>query len=150
MDTTVRHIALVVPDLRAAEVYYRSVFDMELIGREAELEDGQWYTLPFDKDWDDARTAGIDLDMVALRKGGFVLALFGGDAPPGQVYVIGLRMPPEEMAGVRARLAEHGQASQGSPENLEFSDPYQIIWQISVPGSEFDTSGVLANRWIKL
>lgn len=69
--TGIRHIALVVPDLRAAEGYYQWVFDMELIGREAELDDGLWYTLPFDKGWDDAEAAGVALGMLALRKGDF-------------------------------------------------------------------------------
>jgi catechol 2,3-dioxygenase-like lactoylglutathione lyase family enzyme len=49
MNSSIRHIALFVPDLRAAERYSQSIFDMELIGREAELADGLWYTLPFDK-----------------------------------------------------------------------------------------------------
>ena len=52
MDTYVRHIALVVPDLPEAEAYYQSLFQMALIGREAEQEDGEWYTLPHDKSWD--------------------------------------------------------------------------------------------------
>ena len=74
MANSVRHIALVVPDLREAEEYYQSLFGMELIGREAELEDGLSYTLSFDKGWDDAQAAGIELGMVALRKGEIVLA----------------------------------------------------------------------------
>ena len=45
MNSSIRHIALFVPDLREAERYYQSIFDMELIGREAELADGLWYTL---------------------------------------------------------------------------------------------------------
>ena len=36
MDTSLRLIALVVPDLRAAEAYYRSLFDMALIVSESE------------------------------------------------------------------------------------------------------------------
>ncbi len=40
--TTLRHIALLVPDLRAAEQYYQAVFEMEVIGREALLKDGLW------------------------------------------------------------------------------------------------------------
>lgn len=38
MHISFRHLALIVPDLQAAEHYYQSVFDMELIGREAELD----------------------------------------------------------------------------------------------------------------
>ncbi len=57
---TLRHIALLVPDLRAAEQYYQAVFEMEVIGREAVLKDGLWYPLPFDKGWDDAEAAAIE------------------------------------------------------------------------------------------
>jgi catechol 2,3-dioxygenase-like lactoylglutathione lyase family enzyme len=150
MNSSLRHIALFVLDLQAAESYYQSIFDTELIGREAELADGQWYTLPFDKGWDDADAASIELGMVALRKDEFGLALFRGDASPGQVYVIGLRMPVEKIASVRSRLPVDTQVLEDSPHYLEFCDPYRITWQIMFPGSEFSTSGVFANRWLKL
>ena len=150
MISSLRHIALFVPNLRAAERYYQSVFDMELIGREAELADGLWYTLPFDKGWDDADAAGIKLDMLGLRKDEFALALFRGDAPAGQVDVIGLRVPIEEIARVRARLPGGMPVLEDEPDYLEFLDPYQITWQIMFPGSKFSTSGIFANRWLKL
>lgn len=150
MNCSVRHIALFVPDLRVAERYYQSIFDMELIGREAELADGLWYTLPFNKGWDEADAAGIKLDMLALRKDEFGLALFRGDAPPGQVNVIGLRMPMEEIARVRGRLPGDTQVLEDAPDYLEFRDPYQINWQIMLPESKFSTSGDIANRWLKL
>jgi catechol 2,3-dioxygenase-like lactoylglutathione lyase family enzyme len=150
MKCSLRHIALFVPDLRTAERYYQSIFDMELIGREAELADGLWYTLPFDKGWDEADAAGIKLDMLVLRKDEFALALFRGDAPPGQVNVIGLRMPMEEIARVRARLPKDTQVLEDAPDYLEFRDPYQIIWQIMLPESKFSTAGDIANRWLKL
>ena len=150
MKTLVRHIALVVPDLRAAESFYQPVFGMELIGREAVREDGLWYTLPFDKDWDDAVAAGIELTMLALRKDGFVLALFKGDASPGQVPFIGLAMPADDIGAVRARLPEEAQLLGSSPEYLEFRDPYGITWQVSAPGAEFRTTGDWAGRWLEL
>ena len=102
MTTNLRHIALLVPDLRAAEQYYQPVFEMDLIGREALLEDGMWYTLPFEKGWDDAAAAVVELGMLALRKGTFVLALFRGDAVLGQVYAVGLAMPVDEITSIRS------------------------------------------------
>ena len=150
MNSSLRHIALFVPDLRIAERYYQSIFDMELIGREAELPDGLWYTLPFDKGWDEADAAGIKLDMLALRKDEFGLALFRGDASPGQVNVIGIRMPTEEIARVRARLPEGTQVLEDESDYLEFRDPYQITWQMMLPESKFSVSGIFANRWLKL
>ena len=150
MNCSLRHIALFVPDLRSAERYYQTIFDMELVGREAELADGLWYSLPFDKGWDDVEAAGIELGMLFLRKDEFGLALFRGDAAAGQVNVIGLRMPIEEIARVRARLPEDTQVSENEPDYLEFRDPYQITWQILLPESKFSTSGDIANRWLKL
>jgi catechol 2,3-dioxygenase-like lactoylglutathione lyase family enzyme len=150
MNISFRHLALVVSDLRAAEEYYQSIFNMELIGREAELDNGLWYTLPIDKGWDAAEAAGIELGMLALRKDQFVLALIKGEAPLGQVHVIGLKMPMEEIAKVKARLPQDAQVTYNPSNQLEFRDPYQIIWQISVPESEFQTSGDRSNRWLSV
>ena len=150
MISSLRHIAFLVPDLRVAEAYYMRVLDMEIIGREAMLKDGLWYTLPFDKAWDDAVAGGIDLDMVALRKGSFVLALFRGNPVFGQIYALGLVMPAEEIARIRARLGEDAQITEEGPAHISFIDPYQINWQISGPGNEFRTSGDFADRWIQL
>ena len=150
MNSSLRHIALFVPDLRSAEHYYRSIFDMQLVGREAELADGLWYSLPFDKGWEEAEAAGIELGMVFLRKDEFGLGLFRGDGSPGQIYLIGLKMPMEEIAKVRARLPENTPVSEDAPDSLEFRDLYQITWQIVLPESDFRTAGVFANRWLKL
>jgi len=78
------------------------------------------------------------------------LGLFRGDGSPGQIYLIGLKMPMDEIAEVRARLPQDTQISEDAPDSLEFRDPYQITWQIVLPGSKFRTAGVFANRWLKL
>ena len=148
--SSIRFIAMSVPDLRAAETYYRGVFEMEVIGREALLDDGLWYTLPSDKGWDDAEAAAIELGMLSLRKGPFVLALFKGDAVYRQIYAIGLALSAEEIAKVRVRLAEDAEIVEEGPGHLSFLDTYQITWQISVPGTEFRTAGDFANRWLQL
>lgn len=150
MNSSLRFVALAVADLRAAERYYQSLFDMELIGREAELADGLWYTLPFEKGWDEAVAAGIELDTLALRKDQFVLVLMKGDAPAGQVRVIGAMMPTEELAAVRTRLPQQAEVSKGAADYLEFVDAYQITWQISDSAVTFRTNGDFANRWLKL
>ena len=56
----------------------------------------------------------------------------------------------EEIARVRARLPGDTQVLEDEPNYLEFRDLYQITWQIMFPGSEFSTSGVFADRWLKL
>jgi catechol 2,3-dioxygenase-like lactoylglutathione lyase family enzyme len=146
--TRIRHIAVCVADLRAAEEFYQPLFEMELIGREAKLGDGSWYTLPLEKSWEDAEAAGVRLGMLALRRGEFVLALIQGDAPQGQVFAIGLSLSAEEIAGVRARLPAEAAVLHAEPDALVFRDRYQIEWQITVPGNAFRTAGDLADRWI--
>jgi catechol 2,3-dioxygenase-like lactoylglutathione lyase family enzyme len=104
MLTSISHIALFVPDLQEAERFYKDLFEMKLIGREIEKEDGLGYTLPFDKGWEDVNTAGLVLDMTALKKGKFVLALFRGIKPPGQVFAIGLSASKKDIKAIRDRL----------------------------------------------
>lgn len=143
-----RHIALFVPDLQQAEQYYLSVFDMELIGREALLGDGLWYTLPHHKSWEDAKAAGIDLGMSALRKGDLVMALFRGQAVSGQIYALGLEVPAQQITQMRERLPQDTVILEEGPASLSFLDPYLITWQISTPGGEFRIAGDYADRWL--
>ena len=77
-------------------------------------------------------------------------ALFRGDGSPGQVYVIGLKMPTDEIARVQVRLPDDTQVLENEPDYHEFRDPYQITWQIMLPESKFSTAGNIANRWLKL
>lgn len=145
-----RHIALVVPDIREAEKYYQRLFGMELIGREAELEDGHWYTLPRDKEWQDAEAAGIDLGMLALRKGDIVLAFFPGSEPAGQVFAIGLAMAQDDTEAVRKRLPSDCDVVVDHPEQFNFRDRYGISWQLVPPGQEFLMNGDTSDRWLDL
>lgn len=150
MNSYVRHIALVVPDLREAEAYYQSLFQMDLIGREAELEDGEWYTLPPDKSWADVEAAGIKLDMLALRKGGIVLALFVGPNPLGQVFAIGLAMPREQVDEVRKQVSPEVEVTRDRDGYFHFRDRYGILWQLMPPGDEFLMNGDISGRWLEV
>jgi len=147
MLTSVSYIALFVPDLQEAERFYQDLFEMELIGREIEKEDGLGYTLPFDKGWDDVKAAEMVLDMTALRKGKFVLALFRGTKPLGQVFVIGLSTSEEDIKSIHNRLQPGIKIEVFQSDRLEFIDPYQITWQIAVEPT-FRTAGDFANRWV--
>lgn len=142
-----RHVAIVVAELRAAEEYYRHVFGMELIGREAEGDDGESYSLPPGKGWDDAEAAGIELGFVALRRGEAILALLRGPASPGQIHAIGIVMPELDIAGVRARLPPHAEVVGDGPGYLEFVDPFGVRWQISTD-RRFRMAGDITGRWL--
>lgn len=74
------HVAITVQNLERAEAYYQARFDMEVVTREELRPDGH-RQLPRDKGWSDARRAGIELYMVALRRGEFALALFDEASP---------------------------------------------------------------------
>jgi catechol 2,3-dioxygenase-like lactoylglutathione lyase family enzyme len=41
-----RHVAITVPDLESAEAYYRGLFDLEVITREALTADGDRSAIP--------------------------------------------------------------------------------------------------------
>jgi catechol 2,3-dioxygenase-like lactoylglutathione lyase family enzyme len=149
MLTSISHIALYVPDLMEAERFYQDLFEMELIGREIEKEDGLGYTLPFDKGWEDVKAAGLALHMIALKKGKFVLALFRGSKPLGQVFAIGLSTSEEVITSIHNKLQTDIKIEVYQPDRLEFIDPYQITWQIAVEPT-FRTPGDFANRWIEI
>jgi hypothetical protein len=133
-----------------AEAYYQKLFDMEIIGRESLLPDGNWYSLPVDKSWEHAEQAGYTIGMLALRRGVFTLAFFPGDPQPGQLYIVGLNMPLDEISAVRDRLPADTELWQDEPEGLTFRDHYQIVWQIYPPGTEFLTSGESQGRWLRV
>ena len=56
-----RHIAIFVPELQSAEVYYGEIFGLDVIVREGPVGPGseEWAQLPRDKGWADAEAAGI-------------------------------------------------------------------------------------------
>ena len=149
--TNLGHIALYVPDLRAAESFYQTLFAMELLMREAKLADGRWYTLPPEKEWKDAWQAGFALDMVALQRGDFVLALFQGRPSPRKtVLEIGLHMAAEEIAAVRQRLPETAEPIHHEHGDLLFDDPYGYRWHLRPEGQRFQSNGESSGRWLKL
>jgi catechol 2,3-dioxygenase-like lactoylglutathione lyase family enzyme len=150
MVSSIRHIALTVPDLQEAEAYYQALLGMELLGRETQLGDGQWYQLPLDKGWEEAGAAGIELRMLALRKGAIVLALFSGGETRGQVFAIGLTLSQEEIDEVRTRLSKDILILMDQGTRLHFIDHYGIMWQLELPGVEFRMNGESSGRWLEL
>ena len=94
MPFTLKYIALHVSDLRAAEDYYARVFAMALFFRESQQDAETWRTLRPDVTWDDAESAGITIDMVALRRDAFVLALFRGTPAPDAVFEFCVGLEP--------------------------------------------------------
>lgn len=146
------HVAITVPDLEPAEAYYRALFDMEVVTREALGPDGD-LQLPPDRDWVDARRAGVDLYMVALRAREFVLALFAEASPAGRdlslaqyrPLFLGLVMPEEDILRGRGRLSDE----QWDDDSGGFRDRYGIGWQLSSERA-FMGSGDHSGRWLAI
>ena len=118
---------------------------MELIGREAQGDDGASYSLPSDKGWDDADAAGLELGFVALRRRQVILALSRGTASPGQIYAVGLVVPERDILGVRGRLPQDAEVVADALDYLEFVDPFAVRWQIST-NRLFRTAGDITGR----
>ena len=149
--TSLAHIALFVPDLRAAESFYQDLFTMQLLMRETVLEDGKWYTLPPEKTWADAAAAGFALDMVALQRGDFVLALFQGrPSPRTTILEIGLHLAGEVITAVRERLPETADQLHHEYGELLFDDPYGYRWHLRPEGQRFQSNGESGGYWLEL
>lgn len=146
-----KHIALFVPDLRAAEEFYRRIFGMDLLLRESEVDgEESWYTLPPEKGWEDAEMAGVELAMVALKRDEFVLALFRGAPQHGTVCEICFGLAADEIEMVQAKLRDEPISSENSERWLRFDDPFGPRWTLQEPHVAFKSSGEIAERWLVL
>lgn len=146
MTERYRHVAITVPNLEEAEAYYRALFDMQVVTREA--ADGR--QLPHGKSWRDAQADGIDLYMVALRRAEFVLALFSEvpsadneSGAPRRPLFIGLALSRVEIDRVRARGGD-GEVWDGD----QFRDRFGIGWQLGT--GDFVGSGDARGLWLEL
>jgi catechol 2,3-dioxygenase-like lactoylglutathione lyase family enzyme len=144
-----KYIAPFMPDLHAAEDFYRLLFAMELLFRESELPEG-WHTLPLDKTWADAEAAGIELKMTALRRDDFVLALFQGAPRVGTVLEVCLGLSPDEIDAVEARLPKEVRELERREGFLKFDDPFGFTWTLEDPRVAFISSGEIGGRWLEL
>jgi catechol 2,3-dioxygenase-like lactoylglutathione lyase family enzyme len=149
----IKHVALHVPDLQRAERFYRRVFDLDIVTREALssgglTDDEPWAQLPLTAGWDDARLAGVDIEMVGLRRGDLMLALFRGDPRPGTVFLVAIEATPEDIDRVRDRLPSDSRVEVDEVEALTFVDPFGFRWQLCGPG--FIGCGEARGHWLAL
>jgi catechol 2,3-dioxygenase-like lactoylglutathione lyase family enzyme len=148
-----KHVALHVPDLELAEQYYRHVFDLDVVTREAltggsVADDDTWAQLPPTATWEDARLAGIEIQMVGLRRGDLLLALFPGHPQPGTVFLIAVAATVDEIASVRNRLPDDTAIEVDQEDALTFLDPSGFRWQVCGPG--FSGPGDRHGRWLQV
>jgi len=144
---TCKYIALYVSDLRSAEDFYRRALGAELLFRESEV-DGQWWTLPAGSSWDDASAADVEIDMLALHRGDFVLALFRGSPKPGTVHEVSIGVDRAEIESVRDRPPDGLEVIEQGDGFLRFEDPFGFRWVLQRSDAEFRSSGQIAGRWL--
>ena len=142
-----KYLALYVPDLQAAEDFYRRVFGVEVLFRETERE-GEWWALPAETAWDEAVAAGIEVGMVALRREGFVLALFPGAPQRGAVYEASIGLGEDEIDSLRAHTPDGVHLLEHRNGFMRFEDPFGFRWVLQLPDAEFRSSGEIAGRWL--
>ncbi len=138
------HVALYADDLRGAEEFYAQVFAAEVLFREAVGRDGVWHTLRREASWEDAEEAGIELQMVALRRDEIVLPVFAGRPAP---RIIGLDASAEEIEGMRRRLPDAADVLTHSGRQLVFTDPFGVEWQVRAD-TDFRSQGEMHGRWL--
>jgi catechol 2,3-dioxygenase-like lactoylglutathione lyase family enzyme len=148
-----KHVALHVPDLQQAEGFYRRVFDLDVVTREALTsggftDDEPWAQLPPAATWEDARLAGHEIQMVGLRRGDLLLALFPGDPRAGTVFLIAIVATVDEIASVRGRLPVGTPVEVDEDDALTFLDPFGFRWQLCGPG--FTGAGDARGRWLEV
>jgi catechol 2,3-dioxygenase-like lactoylglutathione lyase family enzyme len=143
----VKYLALYVPDLERAEAFYTRAFAMEILFRESE-RDGEWWTLPAEKGWSEARAAGVEVHMVALRRDDLVLALFTGAPARGSVHEICLGLAVDEVDRLGLNVDEAVTVPERSPGFVRFDDPFGFRWVLQDPGASFRSSGDIAGRWL--
>lgn len=157
MTARLRHIAFSVPDLEAAESYCAALFDMRVVTREAWVG-GANRQLARHLGWADVRSRGIELYMVALRRGHVVLALFDETSPrvlaampvPRRPGIVGLVLSAQEIAEVEARLGpgdEWESEQRGSRRLCTIGDRYGITWQLDTSAA-FLGAGDGAGQWL--
>jgi catechol 2,3-dioxygenase-like lactoylglutathione lyase family enzyme len=149
----IKHVALHVPDLQQAEGFYQRVFDLDVVTREALTrssltEDEPWAQLPHTATWDDARLAGLEIQMVGLRRGELLLALFPGDPRPGTLFLVAIVATPEEITAVRSRLPADTPVEVDQVDALTFLDPFGHRWQLCGPG--FMGPGDAHGCWLEI
>ena len=120
---------------------------MEILFRETE-RDGEWWTLPAETGWSEARVGGVEVHMVVLRRDDLVLALFHGAPARGSVHEICLGLAVDEVDGLVPTPDDAVTIVERSPGFVRFDDPFGFRWVVQDPRASFRSSGEIARRWL--
>lgn len=138
------HLALAVPDLAAAEDYYRELFEMAVSFRDGR-NDGRYGKLPDGIDWETAMAHDVDPGRSVLQREEFVLALTERpDAdPPTRLDRVALRIELSDLGPIANRAASMGCGVEEQESGAVITDRYGVEWLVTAepfpPQSRYDS-----------
>jgi len=145
------HIALRVPDLKAAEEYYCALFAATVLFREAPTADG-WRTLPSWAGWADAEAAGFSLQLSVIGRDRVQVALFAAveNIPAsGLLDHVAIEVGADDIHAVRRGIAALGGAVQTERNGvLIFDDRFGIRWEMTTKPEDYGNNGEMRGRWL--
>lgn len=139
------HLVLLVDDISEDELFYRELFDMEVLFREGTL-DGEPGTIPEDVPWDEALSKGVTPSMSFLGRDDFFLAVAtaDGDETGGRVDHVALEVDESAFESITDRAEAAGcEVEQNASHHRTLRDKLGIEWELNAkprpPGPAFDT-----------
>lgn len=140
----VHHLVLMVDSVPDGESYYRELFDLEVLFREAALE-GEPGTVPEEVTWEEALDSGATPSMSFLGRDEFYVAVagVGGRAGTGRVDHIALAVDDEALDAITQRATSLGcDVEENAPHHRVFVDEYDVEWELNAnprpPGQAFE------------
>lgn len=140
----VHHLVLLVDDVPNGESYYRELFDLTVLFREAAL-DGEPGTVPEEVSWDEALDGGVTPYMSFLGRDEFYVAVASaeGQQGTGRLDHIALAVDEEAFDVITERADSLGcDVEENAPHHRVFLDRYNVKWELNAkprpPGRAFD------------
>ena len=139
------HLVLLVDNVPEDEMFYRELFDMEVLFREGALN-GNPGTVPEDVEWEEALSKGVTPYMSFLGRDDFFLAVAKADEDTtgGRFDHVALEVDESAFDSITDRAEELGcGVDKNAPHHRIIHDKFDIEWELNAkprpPSRAFDT-----------
>ncbi|WP_254547202.1 VOC family protein [Halomarina pelagica] len=129
----VHHLVLSVDDVPDGESYYRELFDLAVLFREAGI-DGDPGTVPDDVSWEEAINRGVTPYMSFLGRDEFYMAVadISDQQGTGRLDHIALAVDDEAFDEITERADSLGcNVEENAPHHRVFLDRYDVEWELN-------------------
>lgn len=140
----VHHLVLLVDDVPDGESYYRELFNLEVLFREAALDDEPG-TVPENVTWNEALNRGVTPYMSFLGRDEFYMAVASAAAQQGtgRLDHIALAVDDRAFDVITERADSLGcDVEENAPHHRIFTDRYDVEWELNAkqrpPDQAFD------------